>query len=88
MIFLREIKNLCNIITNQNITIIGEVPYYYVVELSSSDIGEENIGYVYKGNLMIEEPKISEEDNKEEAAAEDSVKTRAEAKETEDMGEF
>lgn len=59
-----------------------------MVELSSSDIGEENVGYVYKGNLMIEEPKISEEDNKEEAAAEDSVKTRAEAKETEDMGEF
>jgi len=88
VIFLREIKNLCNIITNQNITIIGEVPYYYVVELSSSDIGEENVGYVYKGNLMIEEPKISEEDNKEEAAAEDSVKTRAEVKETEDMGEF
>lgn len=83
MIFLREIKNLCKIITNQIITIIGEVPYYYVVELPFSDIGEENVGYVYKGNLIIEEPKISEE-----AAAEDSVKTRAEAKETENMGEF
>jgi hypothetical protein len=54
VIFLREIKNLCNIITNQNITIIGEVPYYYVVELSSSDIGEENVGYKHflKGEPM------------------------------------
>lgn len=73
---------VCNITVNQNISIIGEVPYYYVVELPASDTGEETVGYVYKGNLTIEEPQMPEE-----ATAEDSVKTEAAAEETEGMGE-
>ena len=41
-------------------SVIGEVPYYYVVELPASDTGEETVGYVYKGNLTIKELEIPE----------------------------
>lgn len=78
---------VCNITVNQNITVIGEIPYYYVVELPNSQAGEEIVGYIYKGNLTIEESEISEEDNREATVAEDSVKTEPEVEGTELVGE-
>lgn len=57
---------VCNITVNQNITVIGEVPYYYVVELPNAVAGEETIGYIYKGNLTIEESETSGENVAEE----------------------
>lgn len=64
---------VCNITVNQNITVIGEVPYYYVVELPNSEAGEETVGYIYKGNLTIEESEASGED-----VSEESIETEAE----------
>lgn len=56
-----------NITANQNITVIGEVPYYYVVEIPDAEAGEEIVGYIYKGNVSIEESETSEEDVHEES---------------------
>lgn len=79
---------VCNVTVKQNITVIGEAPYYYVVELPNSEAGEKIVGYIYKGNLTIEKSDISEEDNREATVAEDSEKIEPEVEETEFVGEL
>lgn len=45
-----------NITVDNNVTVIGDVPYYYEVEFVDPETGEPMIGYVYKGNLVADEP--------------------------------
>jgi hypothetical protein len=42
-----------NISVEQNVTIIGDVPYFYEVEFVDPETGETVTGYIYKGNLII-----------------------------------
>lgn len=44
-----------NITVDNNVTVIGDVPYYYEVEFVDPETGEPMIGYVYKGNLVADE---------------------------------
>lgn len=45
-----------NLTVENHITIIGEAPYYYEVEFVNPETGEPVTGYVYKGNVTVEEP--------------------------------
>ena len=54
-----------NITVENNVTVIGDVPYYYEVEFINPETGEPMIGYVYKGNLVADES--------EETAAQEEV---------------
>lgn len=42
-----------NISVEQNVTIVGDVPYFYEVEFPDPETGETVTGYIYKGNLVI-----------------------------------
>lgn len=44
-----------NITVENNITVIGDVPYYYEVEFINPETGELVTGYIYKGNIIAEE---------------------------------
>lgn len=44
-----------NVSMKQNITIIGDAPYFYEVEFPDPETGRLITGYVYKGNLVINE---------------------------------
>ena len=44
-----------NLTVENNITVIGDVPYYYEVEFINPETGELVTGYIYKGNIIAEE---------------------------------
>lgn len=44
-----------NLTVKNNVTVIGDVPYFYEVEFVNPETGEPMIGYVYKGNLVADE---------------------------------
>lgn len=44
-----------NITVENNITVIGDVPYYYEVEFINPETGELVTGYIYKGNIIAKE---------------------------------
>lgn len=44
-----------NLTIENNVTVIGDVPYFYEVEFVVPETGEPMIGYVYKGNLVADE---------------------------------
>lgn len=50
-----------NVSVENNITVIGDVPYYYEVEFPNPDTGEMVIGYIYKKNLVNVEATETEE---------------------------
>lgn len=50
-----------SISVNQNITVIGDAPYYYEVEFVDPETGEAVTGYIYKGNVSIDELAASDE---------------------------
>ena len=54
-----------NISVAQNVTIVGDAPYFYEVEFPDPETGETVTGYIYKGNLVIidqEEPTTEPEE--------------------------
>lgn len=57
-----------NLTVEDNVTVIGDVPYYYEVEFVNPETGEVVIGYVYKGNVVEEE--LSEMCDREEITEE------------------
>lgn len=67
-----EPKSTSNVVYNltveNNVTVIGDVPYYYEVEFVNPETGEQMIGYVYKANLAAEEPEETEAQEVEEVA--------------------
>ena len=44
-----------NLTVENNVTVIGDAPYFYEVEFVNPENGEPMIGYVYKGNLVADE---------------------------------
>lgn len=42
---------VCNVTVQNNITVIGDAPYFYKVEIPNPETGELLTGYIYKGNL-------------------------------------
>lgn len=44
-----------NLTVENNVTVIGDVPYYYEVEFVHPETGELVTGYIYKGNVVAEE---------------------------------
>lgn len=44
-----------NLTVENNITVIGDVPYYYEVEFINPETEELVTGYIYKGNIIAEE---------------------------------
>lgn len=44
-----------NLTVENNVTVVGNVPYYYEVEIVNPKTGELVKGYVYKGNITTEE---------------------------------
>ena len=50
-----------NLTVENNITIIGDAPYYYEVEFTNPENGEVVTGYVYKGNITVEEQTETED---------------------------
>lgn len=59
-----------NISVEQNVTIIGDAPYFYEVEFVDLETGETVTGYIYKGNLIIndqEEPTTEPEETEDVA---------------------
>ena len=49
-----------NLTVENNVTIIGDVPYYYEVEFVDPETGKLVTGYIYKGNVTAEEPDETE----------------------------
>lgn len=45
-----------NVTVENNITVIGDAPYYYEVEFTDPETGELQTGYIYKGNVTVEQP--------------------------------
>ncbi|MBE6920601.1 MAG: hypothetical protein E7468_03445 [Ruminococcaceae bacterium] len=57
-----------NITVENNVTVIGDKPYYYEVEFVNPETGELVTGYIYKGNITLEEPEetVNPEDEPED----------------------
>ena len=49
-----------NLTVENNVTIIGDVPYYYEVEFMDPETGDLLTGYIYKGNVVVEENEAAE----------------------------
>lgn len=43
-----------NLTVEQNVTIVGSVPYYYEVEFTDPETGEQFTGYIYKPNVSVD----------------------------------
>lgn len=61
-----------NLTVENNITVIGDVPYYYEVEFTNPETGELVTGYIYKGNVIAEEPDEPDEAESHEEEIEDT----------------
>ena len=49
-----------NLSVENNVTVIGDDPYYYQVEFVNSQTGEPMTGYIYKANLAEVVPDAAE----------------------------
>lgn len=56
-----------NLTVENNVTVVGDVPYYYEVEFVNPETGEPVIGYIYKGNLTEVVPDAPEDVEASEA---------------------
>ena len=74
-----EPKSTSNVVYNltveNNVTVIGDAPYYYEVEFVNPETGKQMIGYVYKANLVAEEPEETENQEEEERWGEETETT-------------
>jgi len=74
-----EPKSTSNVVYNltveNNVTVIGDAPYYYEVEFVNPETGEQMVGYVYKANLTAEEPEETEIQGEEEIQEEEMEAT-------------
>lgn len=68
-----------NISVEQNVTIIGDAPYFYEVEFVDPETGETVTGYIYKGNLVI---------NEQEEPTTEPDETEVSTERTEPVGEI
>lgn len=66
-----------NLTVENNVTVIGDEPYYYEVEFVNPETGEQMIGYVYKANLAAEEPEETE--TQEEMVPEEEMEATEES---------
>lgn len=64
-----------NVTVENNVTIIGDVPYYYEVEFVNPETGELVTGYIYKGNVEAEEPDETEVQEHATEATDESEST-------------
>lgn len=64
-----------NVTVENNVTIIGDVPYYYEVEFVTPETGELVTGYIYKGNVEAEEPDETEVQEQATEATDESEST-------------
>lgn len=64
-----------NVTVENNVTIIGDVPYYYEVEFVNPETGELVTGYIYKGNVEAEEPDETEVQEQATEATDESEST-------------
>lgn len=64
-----------NVTVENNVTIIGDVPYYYKVEFVNPETGELVTGYIYKGNVEAEEPDETEVQEQATEATDESEST-------------
>lgn len=65
-----------NVTVENNITVIGDAPYYYEIEFTDPETGELQTGYIYKGNVTIKEistQKQAEEEEEIISVAEDQT---------------
>ena len=62
-----------NISVEQNVTIIGDAPYFYEVEFVDPETGETVTGYIYKGNLVINDQKELTTESEETDAATETI---------------
>ncbi len=44
---------IVNVVPDQEFAVIGEVPYYYEIEITNSETGEEYTGYIYKAAVKF-----------------------------------
>ncbi len=61
-----------NLTVENNVTVIGDVPYYYEIEFAHPETGEMVTGYIYKGNVAAEESEETEAQVEETMAVEES----------------
>lgn len=61
-----------NLTVENNVTVIGDVPYYYEIEFTHPETGEMVTGYIYKGNVAAEESGKTEAQVEETVAVEES----------------
>ena len=61
-----------NVTIENSITVIGDEPYYYEIEFIHPETGEKVTGYIYKGNVVIEEPDEPEASGEEAEVVEES----------------
>lgn len=64
-----------NVTVENNVTVVGDVPYYYEVEFVNQETGELVTGYIYKGNIEAEEPDETEVHVEATEATEESEPT-------------
>ena len=64
-----------NVTVEQHVNIVNVVPYYYEVEITDPETGEVMTGYVYKGNIMLNEPDVASVQEDDETVTEDTVPT-------------
>lgn len=64
-----------NVTVENNVTVVGDVPYYYEVEFVNPETGELVTGYIYKGNIEAEEPDETEVHVEATEATEESEPT-------------
>lgn len=68
-----------NLTIENNVTVIGDEPYYYEIEFVNPETGEVVTGYVYKGNVTVEEPEETVTQEEAEDTAEGEATEESEA---------
>ena len=68
-----------NITIENHVTVVGDVPYYYVVEFPHPETGEMVTGYVSKRNLAPDEPEKTEAQEEEDQEEETEATEESEA---------
>lgn len=63
---------VCNLTIENNVTVVGDMPYYYEIEFAHPETGEMVTGYIYKGNVAAEESEETEAQVEETTAVEES----------------